>query len=762
MRIVGPFSGDSRAMRSHILALAVLFAAGLLASPAEGFIETHLNEINVPVADAVADRVVVLDAKGDLAKNEKKERSRLAKLAKKLAKKPARKLGDDFKNLKKAGSTAKKLGIAVISIENGLDETFGLAELALGERRALVQDHLVLITDLKHVGKVNKILEKYGTARAFATTAEAASDHSTRSKQLGKAEVAVTKALKKAEKFAQQAVNADRTGELSMPPVRLRSGDDVGAGGARIAIPDEADSPVARASVLIPPGALGALSRITIEPAADIVGGRDVPVGPAVRFLPAGTQFSQLVTVSVPYALPDGANADDLAVFHFDGVTTDPTLAVIREPNLTVSAQFDSFSEFQAGLLAPPLGAPAGTYQTEMFVVLHRLDALDQDETDRRVEIFEQAITFRADDTGTAGIGAAPIIARGFLSAVPHHDTVAFSSLLGSFEFEWTQVGDGIFTFVFPAAGEQVAANGVVSTDGSVLAYTGHTDEFDFFAVGVRKGTAVTTADLAGRWFGVELGARFGNRGTEPFSTRWHAAYTAFDADGTTGDLTFDAGGEIFQRDVRYDTDLATPAHVVTTQIIADSGVQNAIVLPDGSLTSPDLKFRGQFNADAGAMVAATIDLLDYSVSLMIAAKQPATVPANTFQGDYHFARIDLEPRQDDLISTTSHLDVETGNGLLSVDGGGLAALVLDPLTRATYTISGLPPLSNMTWTSTGAVQVINEPVANFALSLDAAGNHRGDPAARYYGVSGDGNIVLSIAPGELGRVLRGIGIGLK
>ncbi len=749
-------------MRPHFLALATLLAAGLLASPAEGFIETHLNEINDPVAGAVADRVTVLDNQGDLSKEQKKERSRLAKLAKKLAKKPARVLKDDFKNLKKAGSTAKKLGVAVISIENGLDETFGLAELALGERRALVEDHVVLITDLKQLGKVTKTLEKYGAARSAATTAEGASDHATRAKQLGKAEVAVTKALKKAEKFAQQAVNEDRTGELSMPPVRLRSGDEVGSGGARIAIPDEADSPVARASVLVPPGALSSPTQITIEAADDIVGDRDVPVGPGVRFLPAGTQFSQLVTVSVPYLLPDGANPNDLAVFHFDGATTDATLAVVRGPNATVSAQFDSFSEFQAGLLAPPEGAPSGTYQSEMFVVLHRLDDQDQDETDRRVEIFEQGITFRADDTGSAPVGTAPLIARGFLSAAPHHDTTAFASILGGFEFEWTQVDDGIFTFVFPAAGEQVTADGVVSTDGSVIAYTGRTDEFDFFAVGVRKGTGVTTADIDGRWFGVELGARFGNAGTEPFSTRWHASYTAFDADGTTGDLTFDSSGEIFQRDVQYNTDLATPGHVVTTQIIADSGVQNVFVLPDGAVFSADTAVRGQFNVDAGVMAVATIDLLNHNVALMIAAKQPATVPANTFEGDYHFARFDLEPRQDSLESTTSHLDIDTATGLLSVDGAGTATLSLDPLTRATYSISGLPPLNNMTWTSTGSTEVIDVLDANFDLSLDAAGNHRGDPAARYYGVSGDGNIVLSIAPGELGRVLRGIGIGLK
>ena len=55
-------------------------------------------------------------------------------------------------------------------------------------------------------------------------------------------------------------------------------------------------------------------------------------------------------------------------------------------------------------------------------------------------------------------------------------------------------------------------------------------------------------------------------------------------------------------------------------------------------------------------------------------------------------------------------------------------------------------------------------PPSIFDLALDAAGNHRPIEDHRWYGVSGDGTVILGATPGDRNEDdgLRGIAIGLR
>jgi len=64
---------------------------------------------------------------------------------------------------------------------------------------------------------------------------------------------------------------------------------------------------------------------------------------------------------------------------------------------------------FQAGLLAPPLGAPSGTYHVEMLSVIHRLSDDGSSPSSEVMSISGQDWTFRADGTGRSSVGSAVV-----------------------------------------------------------------------------------------------------------------------------------------------------------------------------------------------------------------------------------------------------------------------------------------------------------------------------------------------------------------
>ena len=741
-----------RSTRSLALAAATLL---VLTTGALGFIDTHLDEIGKPLGDYADARIAEIEALPSQDKAAKKERKLLLKLSKKEAK-LATSMKSDFAELAFGGKTSKKLKDAAAPMQDALDEAFRRAELALGERREFVGDHVELILDLKALQKIQKKIDAYNQAR---TDARAATDDLTRAKALAKAEKSITAALKRAEKAAQDAVNQSRTG-LRMPYLRLRSGDQVGGGGARVAIPVDADSPIAGASVVIPSGALTSSVQITIEPGDSFIEGRDSPAGPSVRFLPAGVSFNQRVRIHVPFQLPPDVNPDEVALFHKTGADITATLDVSFESNGTLSGEATSFSEFQAGFLAPPLGAPSGKYHVQLLFVSHVLSTENAINSEQNFGITTQDWSFRADGSGRRDPGSAPVAFRGFVAQSPYHIDGYSPGLVGSVDYEWAQIQPGRFEFTFPTAfGSLADAEGIVSESGDVIAFSGRGGAFDFVAVGVRDNITASNADLDGRWLAVEMGAHLIGVDQSPFVTRHVSSFTSFEADSETATLTFSGNGSSFLTDRQFSPG-AVGDHSVATTTQVDGGTEDFLVLPSGQVQGDSQRRIGWIHPDAGIFISAHANQQTRAIDLMVAVRQPDTVPQETFRGDFGIVRMDWTPRRDETVAYRSFLDVDPGVGTFSIDSFGEATLSLAPVARASYRLVAPPTSGAVDWDSSLSLSDATPADDVFSLDLDAAGAHRPDTAPRWYGVSGDGRILLGSSQSTTD--LRGILIGLK
>ncbi|HEV8269056.1 MAG TPA: hypothetical protein VGR00_12515, partial [Thermoanaerobaculia bacterium] len=337
-------------------------------------------------------RVAQLEALPERTKAEKRELTLLAKLAKKLAKTQFT-LKGDFAELAAAASTAKKLGIAGLPMAAALDEAFDRAGLSLSERSELTRDYTGQLTDPSHVAPV---LAKLNSASAARNAAEVETDLAKRGALLVKADALVTKALKKADK----TLLLDLGGEF-VPPTRFRSGDLIGSGGGRVAVPRDSGSPIAGASIVFPVSALPAPVAITLSPAADFVGGRDTPASPAVAIGPDTLALSPPARVYLPYALPGGGNAQDLAMF-VKGPPATTVFDATAENDGTLSADVSALSTFQAGLAGPPPGQPSGAYHVQVLACFTALDAAATGHGGISVGIADQTITFRTNHTASA------------------------------------------------------------------------------------------------------------------------------------------------------------------------------------------------------------------------------------------------------------------------------------------------------------------------------------------------------------------------
>jgi hypothetical protein len=740
-------------MNAHAASLsALVLVAGT--APALAFVDTHLDEITAPVAESVGARIAVLEAIPAPSKSEKKELKSLRALDRRLAK-PAVRLSQDFAELNAAGA----LGPA---FHPALDQAVGRAGIALRERDDFVLDHRALVGNAADLKRID-------AARAKSTAALAAADATTdrrlRARLLVRAEAAATTALKLAEKLAR------KTGQ-PLPPIRLRSGDPVGAGGARVAIPRGTGSPIDGASVLLPPGSIGITQTVLVEGAASFVGGRDQPAGPAVaiRLVPGNVTVNGSPKVFVPWSLeglPAGTNAADVTLFRQDGDTATPLPGRTLNTDGTVSAPTTALGTFQAGVQAPPLGAPDGRY------VLHMIAVVTVPGTSQSAPVaFDPAfstgvvvheITFRRDGTGSSTAGSVGIANRSFQRTAPHHADSVANTVYGSYEFAWTAGEPGRFAFTLPLQqGQTAAAAGVASSDGNVLVLTGRGASFDFFGVALRSGAGRTAADLAGRWTGVQLGVQLLDGAAEPFRTRWTGAARDFDA-SDSGVLTFASSGARFATETEYRSSFADPIHVLSTSTAGDTGTETVTVHPDGRLSDASNRVRGLFAKEEDALVLGVVDTTTRQVSLLVAARQPLTLPAGTFAGDWDLARFEAgftAGVTDARVSTQEFLG---RTGALSVTTGGDASEDLFAASRATYTVGSAPPITSMTWTIAQTTPSVAAANTGFPLVLDAGGgNHRPVGGPVWYAVSGDGALLLGTLTGNDALSSLGIVVGVR
>jgi hypothetical protein len=743
-------------IRTPAVAVAVATVLSAASSLRAEFRETHLNEITAPLASYATARVTVLAAMPSPSKAENKELKSLQALGKSLAK-TAFSLKQDFAELAAAGAAFDKLGPAAAAMQPSLDQAMALANLSLGERVELVGDYQELLpaTNPKHSAAVQKALAAVTSARAAAA---AVSTPGKRAAALAKVNTAVIKALTKADRY----VLADRQ-DGQVPPTRFRSGDAIGPGGGRIAIPRDSGSPLAGASIVIPSQVIPNQESVvvTLAPGTAFVGGRDVPAGPALAVGPDAHAFAAPVTVYLPYLLPDGANADDLALFAA-GPPVSSVAPVDARADGTLAADVTALSTFQAGLAAPAPGQPGGAYHVQTFAVNTSLDPANQDLAGVLVGILDHTVTFRSNHTASTSPPAFPVVTRTFTSAVPHHTDTAQGPFLGSVDFTWTAGTTGRFSFTLPlGTGVDAAVTGVASDDGRVVAWTGRGGSFEFVAVGVKTDADTVTADLAGRWAAVEIGAQFADDGVEPFRTRWHDALRFFTVDAA-GAVTFDPSGYRLETDITYATDQADPVHTRDRRVVTDGGSETWTIGVNGRLSGAGSARSGWFDGTAGLLTSAVYYDTTRRIALMVAVPQSAVSTPAALHGLYRFAGLDVGTSVGTPTTHDSTHEVTLSTGSLDFHADDNADLTEDPATEVSYLLTGAAPLPNIAWTMTSSPAAVAGGSTSFAMTLDAAGNRTGFPDERSIAFAGSGRFVLFVSNDSAPLYERGIALGVR
>jgi hypothetical protein len=527
----------------------------------------------------------------------------------------------------------------------------------------------------------------------------------------------------------------------------------------------DSGSPIAGASIVIPPSVFQTPVAVTLAPGTSFVGGRDVAAGPAVAVSPDALALAAAATVYVPFTLPDGANAQDLAVFSA-GPPAATLVPVTVQSDGTASAAAMSLSTFQAGIAAPPLGQPGGTYHVQTFVVSTALDLTGHDDplgadlAGVLAGIEDQIVTFRPDHTASASPPSFNSVTRTFTrNGTAHHTDATLTPFSGSVDFAWTPGATGVFTFSLPLGqGVQATTSAVASNDGRVIAWTGRGSAFEFFAVGVKTDAATVTADLAGRWAAVELGAAFLDETAEPFRTRWHDALRSFTIDGA-GAVAFDAAGQRFETEVTYHTDQADPVHTRAENVVGDGGSETWTVGINGRLTDASGGRFGWFDPIAGLLVTSIYHPTTHDVSLMIAVRQPATATPANLPGVYHFAGRDVGATAGSPTTHSSTHDITPSTGTLDFPAAGDATLSEDASSQASYLLTGAP---GFTWTMSSSSTAVPAGATQFAMTLDAAGNHTKAGEERWFAFEGAGRYVLMMTRGEATRLERGVALGVR
>lgn len=675
----------------------------------------------------------------------------------------AKRLADDFSELAAGAKAVRGLGAAGPAFADELAAGFERARTALTERDEFLLDHRALLFEPGAVRKIDKARAK---AQGFLDDADLQTRDDRRAQRLAQAEAALTAGLRGAEKTVR------RSG-LTVPPTRFRSGDLVGPSGGRVAIPRDAPSPLAGASIVFESGALADQTAIVVGPGVAVVGGRDVPAGPTFQVTPDGLPLSGRAYVVLPTTLPDGASSGDLAVFRRIGSQSSKLGGTLPFPNGTAQADTDRIGTFQCGIPAPPLGAPDGNYRVQMLAFNANVGTTSVTpafDPSVAAALISQDYTFRRDGTGAAALGSSQVMSRVFTRTAPNHVDAHSSTIAGPFEFAWTTSAGNRFAFDFPTGVVTANAVGVASTDGSVLVIRGHGGTFDFLAVGVRAAPAsdgAELADLDGRWVGVEFGVSFEDAGERPFRTQWTSRFTPFTVDD--GVVAFESAGERRTTTVEVRAELSSPVHEVTTTAVPDGGGFTLTVLPDGALADGPAIRRGQFDPVKGLLALRTFDTTGNggkrrTASLLVAVKKPFPAGSGDFVGAWNAVEFgaDLAVATPDAL--TSSLTLSGSVGTFTADGAGDAVEAPASGVAADVTLRGNPPTSAMQWVLAGTSAATGASQRAFALDLDAFGHHTPATDRYWYGASGDGSVVLGATTtagwGDTPR--RGIVIALE
>ena len=516
--------------------------------------------------------------------------------------------------------------------------------------------------------------------------------------------------------------------------------------------------------MLIDSGAIpsGTAIRVTLEEADDIVTGDDLPRGPAMRILPEDFVPQGTITVDVNLQLQPEDDASRLALFVQRGstITTNLDLEFLSGGG-QVRATVPGFGVVQVGLLAPVPGTPDGAYRSKTLQVITLDGTPGSDQGGTIARVVDESFTFRADGSGTRSVGSFTLLSRRFLTATPHHEDLVSSFFTGSLDFTWTSEEPGRFSLSYVEDGATVTVDGVTTTNADVISLVGQSDLTEFMTVGVRAAatTPVTNADLTGRWATASMGVEFVGTGTTPFSNRFTNSFRDFIADGD-GMLTY-GNDDVFATDQVFGTNLPAALHTRNEFADTSGGTEDYTVQFDGRFVGAGNQRSGYLNPESGFMVSTLVNTETLSVALEIAVQQPADGMPDT-TGSYHFTQLDADVVVEAPAEDMSAFTLLPRVGLFTP---GATTAVRDYLSSMRSTNSAVGTRgtgTNINWTNARSLEALDASTGAVPFAPDATGTHAPESGLRWYAVSGDGNLIIGIAPNASPEADRGLFIGLR
>lgn len=381
----------------------------------------------------------------------------------------------------------------------------------------------------------------------------------------------------------------------------------IGAAGGTVSVP-ASSSPLAGTQVVIPPGALGAPTTITIGEGTSRSLQRTVLV---TDFGPAGTVFAKPVVISIKYSqqyLTDNALSDpnQLKVVQMDANAAPSTLGTISvdATNHLITTRTTHFSGFV--VLGYTNASLSGTYVGSSFKL------------------------YATAQGSTPAPGSPLPTPRGFISSFV---TMTFDGS-GSVSFTGTENQDGVSTSTSGSGTYSIAPNGTLtlttngkSKSGSVLAggsafILATPNGEPGIIIGFQKAGTFTSASLSGAYVGESFKMYGTAQGTAPTQGSPLPAPRGFASSLVT--LTFDGAGGVSLTGSENEDGTSAPTSGSGTYSIASDGTL--------TLTTNGKSKSGSVLAGGGAFMLATPN---GEPGIIVALKVGGTFDNASLEGAY-------------------------------------------------------------------------------------------------------------------------------
>jgi hypothetical protein len=169
----------------------------------------------------------------------------------------------------------------------------------------------------------------------------------------------------------------------------------------------------------------------------------------------------------------------------------------------------------------------------------------------------------------------------------------------------------------------------------------------------------------------------------------------------------------------------------------------------------------GYLNPTAGVLITTSKDQPGFRASVQVAVRQPSAGEADGPSGTFDFVQFDAGFDVSEPATTSSAVTTLPQVGSVTVDGADLASFTTEDALRVLFTVSGPAPQSDIPWSSIRTTESVVGTSEDVQLTPDGNGNHFPPGGDRWYGVSGDGRVLLGTVA-DPDSPTRGIFIGLR